>query len=97
MSVRFEVTPEDLSTFSDRVLAIAQALGEASDIRHRYDGISGSREVDDALADFFRHWSDGMHSIHEDLTETGQRLAAAADAYAETDAGVERSAGGGSW
>ena len=61
-----------------------------------YATVFGSHEIEQALGDFARNWSDSRHEIDELLGHLAQAAEAAAEAYAATEAEISAALGGGS-
>jgi hypothetical protein len=83
---------DELSRLADDVNQQADALDHAADRRDDWSGHSGSEGVDQALSDFFAHWSDRMKRVSGHLATIGRRLDDATEGYSETETSIEREA-----
>jgi hypothetical protein len=95
VGTEFTVDAHELRRLSLTCYQLYEALDERQLTRDEIDGVSGAHEVEDAFGDFVSHWSDGLWKTRNHLQELGDRLSAAADAYAGTDHAVSQAAGGG--
>src|SRR4051794_26812404 len=96
MGTEFKVDAHELRRLSLTCYQLYEALNERQLSPGEIDGVSGAHEVEEAFHHFVQHWSDGLWKTRTHLQELGDRLSAAADAYAGTDHAVSQAAGGGS-
>lgn len=88
----YRVSPDSLRALASRLDGIHSELMATGAVIGGYSGLLGSAAVEQALEDFFKNWSDGMHKIDGHLDGVVKRLEAAADAYEETDQAISKSA-----
>jgi hypothetical protein len=86
----FTVQPGGLYTLANDLSGLATTLDTESRVRGDYWGRSGSPTVDQALEDFFKHWSDGLNTIQQHLTALSARVSDAADFYTSTEHQIEQ-------
>jgi uncharacterized protein YukE len=95
VGTEFKVDAHELRRLSLTCWQLSQALEERQLPSDAIEGISGAHEVERSYDAFVSHWSDGLWKTRDHLQELGDRLSAAADAYAGTDGAVSQAAGGG--
>jgi uncharacterized protein YukE len=88
----YEVSPDSLRALAGRLEGIRAELAGTGAVIGGYAGLLGSPDVDWALDEFFRNWSDGMNKIEGHLDGVVERLRAAADVYVQTDLQIAQAA-----
>lgn len=85
MHITLVVSSHDLRRISLALNEASVDLARTEKLRNEYRGVSGSPQVDDAVAKYFRKWSDGMHKISKGCDALSQQVGNAVDAYDQTE------------
>jgi uncharacterized protein YukE len=91
----FTVTTDRLEALASEIDSLSSSFEDVAQRRVAYAGYSDARHVEDGLNEFFRNWTDGMESLHSQLSNLASQLHGAAGAYDATEQQISDAASGG--